>query len=51
MYFTALWWRHRAGLVTREMLAMDKRGLLAIGAFEAVAQLLFMIGASHLPGK
>ncbi|KAJ9520193.1 hypothetical protein QJQ45_030117 [Haematococcus lacustris] len=29
---------------------LDKRPLWAVGACEAVAQLLFMIGASHLPG-
>jgi hypothetical protein len=33
------------------MLQIDKRPLIAIGACEAIAQLLFMIGASHLPGK
>jgi hypothetical protein len=33
------------------MLRIDKRPLIAIGACEAIAQLLFMIGASHLPGE
>lgn len=50
MYFTCLYLRYKSGLVTREMLALDKRGLWAIGACEAVAQLLFMVGAAHLPG-
>eukprot|EP00197_Chlamydomonas_leiostraca_P007043 CAMPEP_0202860260 /NCGR_PEP_ID=MMETSP1391-20130828/2039_1 /ASSEMBLY_ACC=CAM_ASM_000867 /TAXON_ID=1034604 /ORGANISM="Chlamydomonas leiostraca, Strain SAG 11-49" /LENGTH=566 /DNA_ID=CAMNT_0049539403 /DNA_START=243 /DNA_END=1944 /DNA_ORIENTATION=- len=50
VYFTALWVRYRRGLVTPDMLKMDKKGLLAVGACEAIAQLLFMIGAAHLPG-
>ena len=41
---------YRAGLVTNAMLAIDKRPLLLIGACDASAQILFMIGASHLPG-
>lgn len=40
----------QSGLVTKEMLDIDKRPLWAIGACEALSQLLFMIGASHLPG-
>ncbi len=36
--------------MTNAMLAIDKRPLLLIGACDASAQILFMIGASHLPG-
>lgn len=32
------------------MLRVDKRPLVVVGACEAVAQLLFMVGASNLPG-
>ncbi len=32
------------------MLSVDKRPLMVVGACEAVAQLLFMVGAAHLPG-
>ncbi|KAG2495620.1 hypothetical protein HYH03_006220 [Edaphochlamys debaryana] len=49
-YFGTLLWRSKAGIVTREMLAIDKRPFLIIGAAEAVAQLLFMVGAAHIPG-
>ena len=50
MYFSLLALRYRAGHVTKEMLSIDKKPLWAIGACEAVSQLLFMIGAAHLPG-
>ncbi|GIL95494.1 hypothetical protein Vretimale_1511 [Volvox reticuliferus] len=49
-YFTALWWRSRSRQVTPTMLRVDKRPLVAVGACEAVAQLLFMVGAAQLPG-
>ncbi|KXZ44069.1 hypothetical protein GPECTOR_74g683 [Gonium pectorale] len=50
VYFTALAVRFRAGRVTRPMLSIDKRPLAVVGACEAVAQLLFMAGAAHIPG-
>ncbi|KAG2444719.1 hypothetical protein HXX76_001463 [Chlamydomonas incerta] len=50
VYFTALAWRRRTGQVTTAMLDIDKRPLLAVGACEAAAQLLFMVGAAHIPG-
>ncbi|GLC46764.1 hypothetical protein PLESTB_001488100 [Pleodorina starrii] len=52
VYFTALWWRSRSssGLVTPAMLRVNKWPLVGVGACEAVAQLLFMVGAAQLPG-
>ncbi|GIL43868.1 hypothetical protein Vafri_1463 [Volvox africanus] len=50
-YFTALWWRSRSRQVTPAMLRVDKWPLVAVGACEAVAQLLFMVGAAQLPGQ
>lgn len=50
VYFTTLYIRYKAGKVTPEMLKIDMRPLWAIGACEAVAQLLFMVSAAHLPG-
>ena len=38
------------GLVTDEMMKVDKRPMVLIGACDASAQLLFMMGASQLPG-
>lgn len=32
------------------MLSIDKRPLVAVGGCEALAQLLFMAGAAHIPG-
>lgn len=40
----------RSGKVTPSMLSIEKLPLVLIGACEAVAQLLFMISAGHLPG-
>ncbi|PNW88454.1 hypothetical protein CHLRE_01g030300v5 [Chlamydomonas reinhardtii] len=50
VYFTALAWRRSTGQVTTAMMNIDKRPLLAVGACEAAAQLLFMVGAAHIPG-
>ncbi|KAG2449002.1 hypothetical protein HYH02_005756 [Chlamydomonas schloesseri] len=50
VYFTALAWRRRTGQITTAMMDIDKRPLLAVGACEAAAQLLFMVGAAHIPG-
>jgi hypothetical protein len=51
VYFTVLALRRRAGVVTPDMLAgLDMRPLWAVGGCEALAQLLFMVSASHLPG-
>jgi hypothetical protein len=40
----------RSKIVTLEMLATPKIHMLLIGGCEAASQMLFMIGASHLPG-
>ncbi|KAF5832068.1 hypothetical protein DUNSADRAFT_12181 [Dunaliella salina] len=50
VYFTTLLIRVRAGAVTSEMLQVDKRPFILIGACEAASQVFSMIGASHLPG-
>lgn len=39
-----------SGVVTPAMLSIDKRPLVAVGGCEALAQLLFMAGAAHIPG-
>lgn len=50
VYFTALALRSSSGVVTPAMLSIDKRPLVAVGGCEALAQLLFMAGAAHIPG-
>ncbi|KAI8465758.1 MAG: hypothetical protein J3K34DRAFT_525075 [Monoraphidium minutum] len=50
IYSSLLALRYRQGKVTREMLAVPKGSFLLIGACEALAQLLLMAGAAHLPG-
>eukprot|EP00798_Chlamydomonas_sp_ICE-L_P024226 gene24226-9825_t len=49
-YFTVLTIRYKSGIVTKAMLAIDKTPLILVGACEAIAQVLLMIGASNLPG-
>ncbi|KAA6419096.1 MAG: crt protein 1-like [Trebouxia sp. A1-2] len=50
VYFSALLWRYRAGIVTKAMLETPKKQFFLIGALEAAAQILGFIGAAKLPG-
>ncbi|DBB00298.1 TPA: hypothetical protein ACH3X1_014123 [Trebouxia sp. C0004] len=50
VYFGALFWRYRAGIVTKAMLETPKKQFFLIGALEAAAQILGFIGAAKLPG-
>lgn len=50
VYFGALLWRYRAGIVTKAMLDTPKKQFFLIGALEAAAQILGFIGAAKLPG-
>lgn len=49
-YFTILWLRTRAGLVTAAMHAYPKRPFAVIGALEALSVLTMLVGASRLQG-
>eukprot|EP00884_Botryococcus_braunii_P005382 jgi/Botrbrau1/14845/Bobra.0278s0015.1 len=51
VYFSTLYYRRRAGIVSQDMLdAVNKRIFIFIGACEALSSLLGFIGASRLPG-
>ncbi|XP_078178350.1 protein CLT2, chloroplastic-like isoform X2 [Carex rostrata] len=50
VYFTILYRRYRAGIVTKEMLALPKSRFVAIGALEALGVASGMASAAVLPG-
>ncbi|KAF3334132.1 crt 3-like protein [Carex littledalei] len=50
VYFTILYLRYRAGIVTKEMLALPKSRFVAIGALEALGVASGMASAAVLPG-
>ncbi|KAK4276910.1 hypothetical protein QN277_015005 [Acacia crassicarpa] len=50
IYFTILYIRSRAGIVTREMMAIPKLRFLAVGFLEALAVAIGMSAGAILPG-
>ncbi|KAL6623283.1 hypothetical protein ACP70R_033162 [Stipagrostis hirtigluma subsp. patula] len=50
VYFSILYARHRAGVVTRDMLALPKRRFVAIGLLEALGVASGMSARAMLPG-
>ncbi|RCV19048.1 hypothetical protein SETIT_3G352700v2 [Setaria italica] len=50
VYFSILYARHRAGVVTRDMLALPKRRFVAIGLLEALGVASGMSAGAMLPG-
>ncbi|KAJ9545404.1 hypothetical protein OSB04_025111 [Centaurea solstitialis] len=50
IYFSILYIRHRAGIVTSEMMALPKRRFAAIGMLEALGVVSGMYAAAMLPG-
>nr|CAB3466023.1 unnamed protein product [Digitaria exilis] len=50
VYFSILYARYRAGVVTRDMLALPKRRFIAIGLLEALGVASGMSAAAMLPG-
>ncbi|GAV66859.1 hypothetical protein CFOL_v3_10369 [Cephalotus follicularis] len=50
IYFSILYMRHRAGIVTNEMLAVPKSRFMAVGVLEALGVASGMASAAMLPG-
>ncbi|XP_010492995.1 PREDICTED: protein CLT1, chloroplastic [Camelina sativa] len=50
VYFTVLYFRYRAGIVTKEMLSVPKTPFLIVGVLESLALAAGMAAASNLSG-